>query len=144
MITIYSSANMPSDSLKKEIITFLHVQLESYGDPYDDIAQAIDYALQIGNKPGGAIITSWDNAILNGVAVLNKTGMKNYIPENILVYIAIHKNYRGRGLSKELMQKVIDLSLGDIALHVEPHNPVIKLYEKFGFTNKYLEMRLKK
>ncbi|HAB28956.1 MAG TPA: GNAT family N-acetyltransferase, partial [Xanthomarina gelatinilytica] len=33
---------------------------------------------------------------------------------------------------------------GDVALHVEPNNPAIKLYESLGFTNKYLEMRLKK
>ncbi len=33
---------------------------------------------------------------------------------------------------------------GDIALHVEPDNPARFLYEKYGFTNKYLEMRYKR
>ena len=42
------------------------------------------------------------------------------------------------------MQMVIDETEGDIALHVEPDNPAKFLYEKFGFTKKYLEMRLKK
>ena len=32
----------------------------------------------------------------------------------------------------------------DVALHVEPDNPAKKLYERLGFTNKYLEMRLTK
>ena len=42
------------------------------------------------------------------------------------------------------MQTAIQMANGDIALHVEPDNPAKILYEKLGFTNKYLEMRLKK
>ncbi|MCB0741696.1 MAG: GNAT family N-acetyltransferase, partial [Chitinophagaceae bacterium] len=67
-----------------------------------------------------------------------------YIPENILVYIAVHKSYRGKGLGKELMKKTMDRAKGSIALHVEPDNPAKFLYEKLGFTNKYLEMRLQR
>jgi ribosomal protein S18 acetylase RimI-like enzyme len=70
--------------------------------------------------------------------------MSGYIPENILVYIAVHAKTRGQGVGKELMKQIIDHTDGDIALHVEPENPAKFLYEKFGFTNKYLEMRLKK
>jgi hypothetical protein len=33
---------------------------------------------------------------------------------------------------------------GDIALHVEPNNPAIFLYNKMGFENKYSEMRLQR
>jgi len=42
------------------------------------------------------------------------------------------------------MKKAIEHAEGDIALHVEANNPAKKLYEKPGFTNPYLEMRLKK
>ena len=70
--------------------------------------------------------------------------MSGYIPENILVYIATDKNSRGKGLGKILMAKTIDITQGDIALHVEADNPAKHLYEKMGFTNPYLEMRLKK
>ena len=79
-----------------------------------------------------------------GVVVINRTGMQGYIPENILVYIATHKNYRSIGLGKQLMQKAIEETDGNIALHVEHDNPALFLYEKMGFTNKYLEMRLEK
>jgi hypothetical protein len=41
------------------------------------------------------------------------------------------------------MQKAIDYSTGDIALHAVANNSVKHLYEKIGFTNPYLEMRLK-
>jgi ribosomal-protein-alanine N-acetyltransferase len=60
------------------------------------------------------------------------------------VYIATHNKYRGQGLGKKLMQGAIDFASGDIALHVEANNPAKFLYEKLGFTNPYLEMRLKK
>jgi len=70
--------------------------------------------------------------------------MSDYIPKNILVYIAVDKTQRGKGYGKDLLNKVIDLTDGDIALHVEKDNPARFLYEKVGFTNPYLEMRLKK
>jgi len=67
--------------------------------------------------------------------------MKGYIPENILVYIAVHKELRGKGIGKELMNKAIQTAHGDIALHVEDDNPAKYLYESVGFKNPYLEMR---
>ena len=70
--------------------------------------------------------------------------MSGFIPEHILVYIAVHAEYRGQGLGKQLMEHIIEATDGDIALHVEADNPAKHLYEKYGFTNKYLEMRLKK
>ena len=70
--------------------------------------------------------------------------MGGYIPENILVYIATHKAHRGEGIGKKLMEATLLHANGDIALHVEQNNPAKFLYEKFGFTNPYLEMRLKR
>jgi len=74
--------------------------------------------------------------------VVNNTGMKGYIPENILVYIAVRGDQRGKGVGKGLMAQALERAQGSIALHVEPDNPARKLYESLGFTNKYLEMRL--
>ena len=67
-----------------------------------------------------------------------------YIPENILVYIAVHQSHRGKGLGKKLMEYTLENCKGDIALHVEADNPAKHLYEKFGFKIPYLEMRLKR
>ena len=82
--------------------------------------------------------------VIRAAVVINRTGMDGYIPENILVYIATDKNHRGKGIGRTLIQQTIDATDGDIALHVDADNPAKKLYEKFGFTNPYLEMRLKK
>jgi GNAT superfamily N-acetyltransferase len=131
--------------VEKQIITsFLYEHLDEYGDTKEDISRCIEYALNIGKHPGGVIITAVDGEKIVGATVINKTGMAGYIPENILVYIAIHKDYRGQGLGRKIMKKAFKETEGDIALHVEPENPARYLYEKLGFTNKYLEMRWKR
>ena len=127
---------------KKEIADFLFVQLEQYGDPIDHILKCLDYALDQAVDKGGFVVMAKESGNIVGAVVVNKTGMSGYIPENILVYIAVDATQRGKGVGKKLMSAVIDLANGAIALHVEPDNPARKLYEKLGFTNKYLEMRL--
>jgi ribosomal-protein-alanine N-acetyltransferase len=141
---IFDAVNKPSSSEKKEIIDFLHTHLQEYGDSKKDIEKAIDYSLKQFMSFGGfTLLLIEDNKIV-GVTVINKTGMGDYIPDNILVYIATHADYRGKGLGKKLMQKAIEIAKGDVALHVEADNPAKFLYEKMGFTNPYLEMRLKR
>ncbi|MFN3802101.1 GNAT family N-acetyltransferase [Belliella pelovolcani] len=129
---------------KKEIADFLFTHLEQYGDPIDDIMKCLDYALDQAVDKGGFTVMAREGNQIVGAVVMNKTGMSGYIPENILVYIAVDASQRGKGVGQKLMKTAIDMANGDIALHVEPDNPARKLYEKLGFTNKYLEMRLKK
>ncbi|MBK8557457.1 MAG: GNAT family N-acetyltransferase [Lewinellaceae bacterium] len=121
------------------IATFLEQHLDQFGDVRQDILKAIQYALN--PSRGGLLILGIDNETLVGAVVINHTGMEGYIPSNILVYIAVHREYRGKGIGKMLMIDAIKNTSGGIALHVEPDNPAKGLYEKLGFTNKYLEMR---
>ena len=92
------------------------------------------------NKGGWVLLAKEENE-LKGAVVINKTGMDEYIPANILVYIAVHESERGKGLGKKLMELAMEKTTGGIALHVEPDNPAKRLYERLGFTHKYLEMR---
>jgi [ribosomal protein S18]-alanine N-acetyltransferase len=131
-----------SDARKKDIADFLYLHLDEFGDDHTAIMRCIDFALDDQEKFGGFILVSEDDTEITGAVIINKTGMAGYIPENILVYIAVHKNYRGRGLGKDLMLKTFEKAKGSIKLHVEPENPARFLYEKLGFTSKYLEMRL--
>ena len=144
LIKTFDRRNLPTKAEQENIATFLFTHLEQYGDPLSDIEKCIQYAIQEIHSPGGLLVTASDNDVLTGAVILNKTGMSGYIPENILVYIAIHKDYRGLGIGKQLMSEAIARSEGDIALHVEAYNPAKKMYESLGFTNKYLEMRLSK
>jgi ribosomal protein S18 acetylase RimI-like enzyme len=102
----------------------------------------MDYALSEAEGKGGAVIVAKEKEQVVGALILNNTGMSGYIPENILVYVAVHNSQRGKGVGKKLVQLATETSNGSIALHVEPDNPARHLYEKMGFTNKYLEYRL--
>lgn len=141
---VFNSVNKPNIIERSEIINFLFQNLEQYGDPKDDIEKAVQYALKETPSFGGFVLVSYEGEEICGAVVINETGMKDYIPENILVYIATHKNMRGQGIGKLLMNQAIELTKGNIALHVEPENPARFLYQKVGFTSKYIEMRLKK
>ncbi len=140
--TFYTPNDRVSEERKKEVADFLFNHLDEFGDEYDAIMRCINFALDEETKFGGFILVSEESDTITGAVIVNKTGMAGYIPENILVYIAVHNEYRGKGLGKELMLKTFEKAEGSIKLHVEPENPARFLYEKLGFTSKYLEMRL--
>lgn len=129
---------------KSEIADFLFHHLGKYGDPKTDIMNCLDYALDQNMHAGGFVVMAKEDGNLVGVLVMNKTGMSGYIPENILVYIAVDDQHRGKGIGGKIMNLAIKMANGAVALHVEADNPAKKLYERLGFTNKYLEMRLTK
>ncbi len=122
-----------------QLIDFLYESLEEYGDPKEQIQACFNYVFD----KGGFIAVSSEEGKIQGVTVINETGMSGYIPENILVYIAVDASTRGKGVGKALMKEALNAANGDVALHVEPDNPAKFLYEKLGFENKYLEMRYK-
>ncbi|HPB02133.1 MAG TPA: GNAT family N-acetyltransferase [Bacteroidales bacterium] len=129
---------------RKDFSHFLFTYLQPFGDPIEDIEECIDYALLDNEKAGGfAISVIEDNKIIGGL-VVNRTGMKGYIPENIIVYVAVDSQMRGKGIGKMMIEKAIDLCDGDVKLHVEYDNPAKCLYERIGFKNKYADMRFKK
>jgi GNAT superfamily N-acetyltransferase len=123
------------------IVEFLHKHLEEYGDDRQAIRRSIDYAFSNEEGKGGFVLVAMEGEKVLGVSVINDTGMKGYIPEHILVYIAVDKTARGTGIGKKLIKQIKRLCNGDIALHVEQNNPARFLYEKMGFKTKYAEMR---
>ncbi len=141
---LYKAKTDISAEERSKVVDFLYTHLDEFGDEKEDISKCIAYALQESKSFGGFVLTGYENDEIVGVVVINQTGMKGYIPENILVYIAVNSKFRGKGYGKQLMNKALEEAEGNVALHVEPNNPAKFLYEKLGFTNKYLEMRLAK
>lgn len=128
--------------MKNEIADFLIEHMDHFGDSKIEIMKGLDFALSNYPHQGGFVILAKEDNDIRGAVVICKTGMEVFMPENILIYFAVHHDYRGRGLGTRLMKETIKMANGDIALHVDPQNPARALFEKVGFKYKYFEMRL--
>jgi len=138
---VHKSNDLPQEISQKDLVDFLYEHLGRFRDTPSAINKAIDYAFSTKRGKGGFVILAFAENKLCGVLVMNKTGMQEYIPENILVYIAVDKSKRNMGIGSSILQEALKISDGDIALHVEYDNPAKHLYERCGFTTKYAEMR---
>ncbi|MBP9103862.1 MAG: GNAT family N-acetyltransferase [Chitinophagaceae bacterium] len=140
---IIDQATGKDEQLTNDLIAdFLVQHLDQFGDKKEFILKCLDYVFN--PDRGGFVVVAHEGMHIAGAVIINETGMDGYIPENILVYIAVDKAFRGQGLGKKLMALTMERAKGSIALHVEPDNPARFLYQKLGFTNKYLEMRLQR
>ena len=139
---IYKLEDFYPELTKEEFIDFLNKYLGRFGDPKEQIEMSIDYAFSEAEGKGGFLLAGFWNKKLVGTLVMNKTGMSGYIPDNILVYVAVDSSLRGKGIGAQLIKKSFELAEGDVKLHVEYDNPAKRLYERLGMTTKYAEMRL--
>ena len=128
---------------REEFIDFLFTHLDRFGDPKEDINKCLNYAFSNEKSEGGFALAAFYENKLVGALIMNKTGMGGYIPEWILVYVAVDASYRGRGFGKQIVEEAFKHCDGDVKLHVEYDNPAKRLYERIGFTTKYAEMRYK-
>ena len=109
----------------------------------EDVGRAMDYGLNIDkSKYGGLLVAATQGENLLGGVLMLKTGMSGYIPPWILLMVYVEPDLRGQGIGGKLIAAVRKHCPGDIKLHVEHDNPAKRLYERIGFKNKYLEMRL--
>ncbi|MCC5924500.1 MAG: GNAT family N-acetyltransferase [Crocinitomicaceae bacterium] len=144
IIEKYTKSDQLKTKEQAELVQFFFEHLDIYGDSKEAITKCIDFVQNKNGNTAGLILLAKEEDEIIGAVVMNETGMQEYIPENILVYIAVHEKARGKGIGQRLMEAAKASVSGGIALHVEPDNPARKLYERLGFTNKYLEMRWQK
>jgi GNAT superfamily N-acetyltransferase len=126
---------------REKFVDFLHTHLDQFRDPKDQIEKSIDYAFSASEGKGGFLLAAFYEKKLAGTLIMNRTGMEGYIPENILVYIAVDASLRGKGIGRSIIEQSFKEANGSIKLHVEYDNPAKRLYERLGFTSKYAEMR---
>lgn len=123
------------------IANFLYTYSGDFRDPKSAIKKSILYAAkEISGLGGYVFIKEVKNEIL-GAIVVNKTGMNEYLSENILVYIAVKEEERGKGIGRELLKHTKKYCRGDIAIHIKTNNPAIELFKKQGFKSRNIEMR---
>ncbi len=124
-----------------QLVDFLFTHLGQFGDEKSAIRKCIEYAFSDKPGNGGFVLAGFIDNVLVGAVVMNKTGMTEYIPENILVYVAVNSEFRNQGIGAKLVNKAIEAADGNVKLHVEYENPAKRLYDRIGFTSKYAEMR---
>ncbi|MEA3409869.1 MAG: GNAT family N-acetyltransferase [Candidatus Eisenbacteria bacterium] len=141
VIRVDAYDGLPEWLSREDLGKFLHESLKPYEDPYDVILDGLDYALGEDPCKDGFVIAAHREKSLLGAVVMLRTGMSGYVPENLLLFIAVGPDYRGRGIGGALLRRVFDESEGQVKLHVEHDNPARRLYERSGFESKYVEMR---
>lgn len=116
--------------------------LKPWDDSLEDIERGIRDALAADSPTRGFVTLGKDGAgkLVGGVVMLS-TRMEGYIPGTFLLFIAVDPETRGQGVGGKLLEAACRNAPGDVKLHVEHDNPAGRLYERFGFTAKYREMR---
>lgn len=141
VLLIRDDKDFPAHLDRQKLARFLHESLKPFEDTLANIGNGIDYALSSSPGEGGFILVAESGRHLAGALVVLRTGMKGYIPENILLFVAVASTFRRKGIGEKLIEKALQVSDGDVKLHVEHANPAKRLYLRLGFTNKYAEMR---
>jgi len=123
------------------IVRFLKKHLAPYDDPEDEIRKAVDYALSSYKHGDGFIVLAYSRRRILGIVVCVRTDTTGFIPENILVYVCVHRDFRTRGIGRTIMNEAFENAHGSFKFHVEPENPARNFYQRMGFGTDYLEMR---
>ncbi|GLU42879.1 GNAT family N-acetyltransferase [Allomuricauda sp. NBRC 101325] len=108
------------------------------------IRKAIQYSTKDIPGLGGYVFSMEDKDDILGLAVVNKTGMGDYIPENFLVFFVVHRKYRDQGIEQKLLEYTLQYCKGDVAIHITGNNqcPNKQFFEAYGFNETHTEMRL--
>ncbi|HLU87334.1 MAG TPA: GNAT family N-acetyltransferase [Taishania sp.] len=139
---LYHATNRPSEIEKYKIVDFLSKHLDGLESNKENIRGAIEYSTKEKLSFGGLVIVKKVHDEIVGVSIVNQTGMQGYMAENVLVYIAVSKKFRNKGIAKMMVEQVLRHAKGDVALHLKGDSSLAPLCEKFGFKNSIVEMRL--
>ncbi len=124
---------------KKALIDYTRQWLAQYADSTAETEDAIEHA----NRDGFILLAKRDERY-EGVCIVVHTGFENFIPSYHLAYIGTHASTKGRGVGTALIEKAIEVTDGNLSLHVDLDNKgAKKLYEKMGFRHTYNRMLYK-
>lgn len=123
------------------IIQFL-VKHEPCADK-EHICDALDYAMKVKPSFGGFLLVAKRQGSICGVIVANCTGMEGYSAGHLFVFATYDYTCEAdRPVMLDLMRKAIRYAKGQVAMHVPPGHPAMRLYQMLGFKAELLEMRL--
>lgn len=141
ILYLRSAKSLPGWLNISDIIEFIQKQLGPYADSEDTIGYAIGYALSAVRPGKGFIFLCVSEERIIGVSVCVQTETHGFIPKNILLYLCVHPDFRGKGLGKSLLLDTVAAAGGDLKAHVHAGNPAAAFFERMGFEKKFFEYR---
>ena len=110
--------------------------LVQFTDSMEEIEEAVENAFK-----EGYVICAFYEGVIVGITIISRSRFEKFFPKYHLSYIATKRDIKGKGIATQLLQKAIEVTGGDLSLHVEIENKrAIKLYEKMGLRKKYYRM----
>ncbi|MBU3158716.1 pyridoxal-phosphate dependent enzyme [Clostridium frigoris] len=124
------------DKNKEELIEMTRNWLSTYNDSVGETVDAIEKAMK-----EGFLLIAKRNGEEQGICIVVNMGFERFIPTYHLAYIGVKPGNKGRGVASELIGRAIELTDGNLSLHVDLDNKRAKnLYRKMGFNHVYDRM----
>lgn len=121
------------DKNKEELIEMTRNWLSTYNDSVGETVDAIEKAMK-----EGFLLIAKRNGEEQGICIIVNMGFERFIPTYHLAYIGVKPGNKGRGVASELIGRAIELTDGNLSLHVDLDNKRAKnLYRKMGFNHVY-------
>jgi len=125
-----------SEIEKHDLVKYVENYLDRYSDSKAETLEAIELAMK-----DGYILMAKRGDLIAGVSVIVNLNIERFIPKYHLAYIGINPLAKGRGIGSELIKEAINLTNGNLSLHVDLDNKnAKKLYKKMGFKHVYDRM----
>ncbi len=124
------------DKNKDDLIEMTRSWLSTYNDSVGETVDAIEKAMK-----EGFLLIAKRNGEEQGICIVVNMGFERFIPTYHLAYIGVKAGNKGRGVASELIGRAIELTDGNLSLHVDLDNKRAKnLYRKMGFNHVYDRM----
>ena len=121
---------------KDDFINMIRTWLSPYNDSIAETLDAIEKAMR-----EGFLLIAKRNGEEQGICIIVSMGFERFIPTYHLAYMGVKSGNQGRGIASEMIKRAIEVTEGNLSLHVDLDNKrAKKLYSKMGFEHKYDRM----
>ncbi|MEZ5058087.1 MAG: hypothetical protein R2879_13715 [Saprospiraceae bacterium] len=136
--TVFDAFTGISPFEKLGVIKFLEQHL---GVPKSKIQMAVEYAIKDCPSFGGLILVVTQAAEPVAVAIIHKSGHNGHQASHTLAYYAISEKFQTEEFIADFFDKLINLSNGDLAMHLSDDHQVASKLEALGFRQTRVEYR---
>ncbi|HEY8910266.1 MAG TPA: pyridoxal-phosphate dependent enzyme [Desulfosporosinus sp.] len=125
---------------KDDFINLIGTWLAPYNDSVAETLDAIEKAMK-----EGFLLIAKRNGEEQGICIIVNMGFERFISTYHLAYIGVKSGNQGRGVASEMIKRAIEVTDGNLSLHVDLDNKrAKKLYSKMGFEHVYDRMIFKR